>query len=350
MKNLTSREKALIFFLLLVVVVVVFVFLIIRPLNNKIADQEAIRAEKARMSEQYNQLSGENAEAERQLNQTQSEIKDLENSFLPELNTEAILQYLMQTFEDNGCPYLFDWETTNIDIESATLPDGSAFSDKVNCKRISLSYSSTDGYGIPEYNRQPLWYDEFHFEADAITSAIQNIGYYGLLDYANAESLQGYNEFITAIKLLAKAYPNAIKINKILVEDTTFGYIHMTAEIDFYSFESDRRLSVADVSPEYITFAGNTNVDCSGGLVGQPLIVFNTNNEFAGTMLISDAIVEGDREFASWFTYGLLQDAAGAEIPYIIVDEDGELTVPFAEIEYGDVFDGESQDLPSAES
>ena len=349
MGNLSSREKGLIVVIAGLLILVLFIFFGFKPLYNNIQTQKVEYENMKALEEQYDSIRDANVAKEHAIEQANLDIVELENKFLPEINTENIVYYLMQKFEENGCYYLYDWGTEKVELSDVTLPDGSISSDRLVCERVTLSYSTTDGYSIPEYNRTPEWVEPGQgFNTDDINEAIAQMGYYGLLNDGSGQSttLPGYLEFLTTLKVIEDEFPSAIKISNIKAEDTTFGYMHLTVTIDFYALDSASRVSIADTSAPYVSWSGPDGYDASAGYICQPIVVLNPHSDYWYVSIVDAQVVEGEREFASWFSYTILNDVVENNALPIVFIEDGEYGASAAAYEFDASLETPNEEVP----
>lgn len=301
MNNLGAREKY--GFMLLGIVLLVFIiyFFGIRTAqmnyDNLTYQKEELRSTLA----YYEQLKTQNADAENEISQINANISELEATLLPELNSEAIEQYVLDVFEQNGCPYLVSASVEDVGSESVKYPDGTIANDSLLVRRITVTYSTTDGFNVAQYNQT-----DFSVQSADAENIANNImdermvwqGMYGRL---------GYDEFIASIEQLETANPNCVKLNSVAVSEEG-GYILMTATIDFYSSTFNNRVSTANTSAPYITFAG-ADVDTDGGFIGMPFVVDDSNSGWFSCAMTDTDATAGDRPFAAYFSAAVFRDA-----------------------------------------
>ena len=155
MSKMGNTTKILLFGLGMVIFVLMSYLIIIKPLQSNhtklMLTQEQLQGEK----KYYDSLKDASDNTSGEIDQLNSEITDVENQFLPYLNTECIEQYVMAMFEENGCPYLKSIESESIVTNDVALPDGTFSSERLVQRRITVTYSTTDGYCIPQYNTVP---------------------------------------------------------------------------------------------------------------------------------------------------------------------------------------------------
>ncbi len=339
MGNLSNREKGLVVVIVGLLIVVLFLFFGFKPLYNNVVNEKAELQNMKALEEQYNAIKESNEQKELAIREAEGMIGSLENSFLPEINTENILYFLMNTFEEQNCPYLFTWSTENVICDDIYLPDGSVANDTLLCERVTLSYSTTTGYLIPEYNRDPEWVIPAQgYDTETINAEISQmgIGEDGLLTPGNEtnKTLPGYDEFINSLKVIESTFPDSIKINEIRAEDTGAGYMKLTAVIDFYAINSGNRVSQADYSAPYVSWAGADDYDTTGGLIGEPILVLNPNSSYWATQIVPAEVANAEHEYASWFSVAILRDVVGSNQPIIAI-ENNEFIATASTYEFG---------------
>ncbi len=293
MSKMGNTTKILLFGLGMVIFVLMSYLIIIKPLQSNytklMLTQEQLQGEK----KYYDSLKDASDNTSGEIDQLNSEITDVENQFLPYLNTECIEQYVMAMFEENGCPYLKSIESESIVTNDVALPDGTFSSERLVQRRITVTYSTTDGYCIPQYNTVPDNNELTPAGFDAIV-ATMGTGMY---------QRTGYPQFVNTLELLEQSNPSCIKINKVTIQDSNLGYVLMTAEIDFYGLNLTDRVSVPNLDQPYITWNGEVDVDCVGGQVGCPLLTTDPNSDWYGVSIVTRELLEfHDRPFATYFS------------------------------------------------
>ncbi len=273
MGNLSTREKAFIYVILLLLIIVGGYFLGIRNLNNQYNEYKT----------QLDQLNARKAYLDQlklDIDATADEIKELDGmieekelSFIDKLDSECIEQYVMKTLEDSGMPYLSAITCEDIACAPVSYPDGSAAPDSLQCLRVTIKYSTTDGYITPQYNLNP---DQTGEDAGAIISAL-----YVLQDESFAGPMVGYDEFIEALKKIAEENPDCIKIHEVNVVQNA-GFLDLNASIDFFGTALANRVSTDDRTDAYTFWQGDKNVDTAGGFIGFPYIVTDENSLWYG--------------------------------------------------------------------
>lgn len=306
MGNLGDRERYGVMLLGIVVVVFVIYFFGIRSLDGKYDELVTKREELQAQLDYYESLKSQNAATQAQIDELKANIAEVEGTFLPAICSEAIEQYVLKTFEDAGCFYLVSVEAQDVALEAVTLPNGNTATDGLVVKRMVVQYSTTDGFNIPNYNRSTT----------VITDGVLDEGlwneYLDQMAWQGADSITGYNEFVAALKTIEAANPECVKINSISIQSEG-GYVLMTAEIDFYSATFNERVSEPDMSAPYVTWAGSTNINTTGGFIGYPFIVEDPNSEWFMVLMTDGDAVQGDRPFATYYSNAIFRDAVNAQ-------------------------------------
>ena len=145
MSTLTAREKAFMYAITLLIIIVLGYFFGIRTLNNK---YEQYKEELQTLEERkvfLDQLKTDNQNMTAEIDNLKELCVGIENSFIDELETECIEQYVLEKFEKEGCPYLVEITSTDVAMGAVTYPDGTTCPDGVNCLQVAVVYSSTDG-------------------------------------------------------------------------------------------------------------------------------------------------------------------------------------------------------------
>jgi len=294
MGNLTLRERAM-FALVALIGVAFLVFLFgIRPLNNNYETMKVTKAELEAQKAHYDQLKISNAETQQAITVLDANISTIEKSFIADLKTENAVQYLMSEFEKNNIPFLVTFETADIGMDVVTLADGSTSNDRLICKRITMKYSSTDGYEVTQYNQ--TLNPTMHQSKSVIEKVIRNTG------KIQPEGAYGYDEFIKALEEIAKKNPDCIKLNEIEVIGSN-GYFELTAAVDFYGAELTTRVSTDTNIDSYAKWGGDTNVDTEGGFIGMPYLVTNPKSQWYGIMIDENKVAGfTERPFASYLS------------------------------------------------
>ncbi len=278
MNNLTAREKGFMYVITLLIIVVLGYFFGIRTLNNKYDEYRAELQSLQERREYLDQLRENNASMATEIELLKSSCSEIELSFIDRLETECIEQYVLKTFETAGCPFLTDISSGEIGMASVTYPDGTTCPDNVVCMQIAVSYTSTDGYTVTQYNRTPDFTVVAEKPADeAIAELSEQMG---TGDYAKRK---GYDEFITALKKINSENTSCIKVGSLTASETN-GYMTLTATINFYGTSLRNRISVDDSKAPYTYWCGNTNVDTKGGFIGFPYVCDNEKSLWYGVV------------------------------------------------------------------
>lgn len=301
MNNLGAREKY--GFMLLGIVVLVFLiyFFGIRTAQS---DYDSLVAQRSQLSatlEYYEQLKNQNASAEAEILAINESISQYESRFLPLLSTESIEQYVLSVFESNGCPYLSSVTTENISVGEIILPDGTKSEDSIVAKRITLTYSTTDGFNIPQYNMSFTVNSNGVPDEELVNELIDGMQWIG------TSGIVGYDEFLSSLEELENVDPNCIKLNSISVKSEG-GYMLMTASIDFYSATFINRVSTPNTNAPYITYAGAA-VDTDGGFIGMPFVVDDPNSAWFGICMTDADATAGNRPFSAYFSNVLFRES-----------------------------------------
>ena len=316
MGNVGKRERYLLILLGIIVVVFLIWFFGIRNLNARYDELVYERDQLQAQLDYYESLKTQNAEAQAQINQLKADIAAEEERFLPYLCSEAIEQYVLKTFENAGCPYLVSVTTADIVPEAVTLPNGASATDALRDKRITVQYSTTDGFCIPEYNRNITVISNGVADEDALNELLEEMYWHG------ADSRVGYAEFVSALETLEAINPDCIKLNSVSVKSEG-GYMLLTAEIDFYSATFTERVSTPDVSAPYITWAGETNIDTDGGFIGFPFIVEDPNSDWLNVIMLDADAVAGNRPFATYYSAQIFRNEVNARGLADVLELDG---------------------------
>ena len=316
MGNIGQREKYYLMLLGIVVVVVLIYFFGIRTLGEKHVDLVNERTQLEEQLAYYEALKTQNAETQAQIDQLKTQISDEESRFLPFICSEAIEQYVLKTFEDAGCPYLVSVSAEDVVPSTVTLPNGTAATDTLIAKRITVQYCTTDGYNIPEYNRSTTVISNGIIDEEAFNAYLDEMYWHG------ADSRVGYAEFLNALATLESENPDCIKINSISIESEG-GYILLNASIDFYSATFYERVSEPDTNAPYVTWAGATNINTAGGFIGYPFIVEDPNSDWFMIMMTDADATSGQRPFATYYSNAIFRNEVNTNGLASVLDIDG---------------------------
>ncbi|MBQ1894463.1 MAG: hypothetical protein II167_02090 [Clostridiales bacterium] len=325
MGNLSNRERFLMIAIVLIIAIFALQMFVLNPLKDK---QSELIDEKNELEDQQaylDQMIEKNEQNRQQLDILNGQIKDIETSFIAQLNSEALEQYIMKIFEDNNCPYLVAAGVSDVNQPSVILPDGTVSPNILKVKRVSVTYSTTDGFLVPQFNLTDPnsveqfreWWGRVQEGIESSVSSQENAGrgnantestslYTPIFGEPDNAQLIGYDGFIASLTQIEKLDPQAIKINSINVEDKV-GYLTMTAEIDFYSAQLVNRVSDPDLDKPYITFNGNTPTH-NVGLIGLPLYpVTNENSGWYGILPVTEDVQASERPFATYYSSSILK-------------------------------------------
>ena len=304
----------------LLIIVVLGYFFGIRTLNNKydeyVAELNSLNERKAYLD----QLKENNISMENEIKVLQENCSKLELSFIDELETECIEQYVLKTFEEANCPFLISISSADVGMASVNYPDGTISPDGLACLQISVTYSSTDGYNVPQYNRNP----DFTAKAEVpfATSVAELKEQLGKEDYSKRF---GYDEFIAALKKMNSENPDCIKVDSFSATDTD-GVMTLTAAINFYGTNLKNRISIDDRKDPYTYWCGDTNVDTKGGFIGFPYICDNEDSLWYGVVNFNiDSAAS--KPFAAYWSELLFKekfDDSGKDIRIVLGVESGE--------------------------
>ena len=294
MNNLSAREKTGIYVISLLILILLGYVLGIRTLNNKYDVLEKQYKELVAKKEYLIKLKENVAQTTEEIQRLNENISKVELSFIDKLETECLMQYVLDTFETCGIPYLSKIDSEDVKCAAVSYADGKTSPDALQCTRVNVVYASTDGYIIPQYNRNPDTTSKA--EKDAKATAKELITKMGKEGYAEAK---GYDEFLKGLEKMAKDNPGCIKVTNLSVVSTN-GFFKLSASIDFYGTVLTNRVSVDKNDAGYTKWRGHTNVDTSGGFIGFPYVVKNENSLWNGYILQGfDAYA--DRPFASYW-------------------------------------------------
>lgn len=295
--SLSVKEKAIMIFLLLVVIAALAYIFGVRTLNSAHNDMVEELNTLQQRKDYLDQLKEENVKTEGNINELKGNITKLEQSFIADIKTENLEQYVLKVFEDSGSPYLAKVSSDDIQMESIIMADGSASNDSIICKRINVTYATTDGYEALQYNITPEL-NKANGDVDAAIAAAM-LNSTGKFDETR---FLGYDEFIEGLKTIEKADPGCVKISKISAK-STHGYMTLEASIDFYSARLTNRISAENRTSGFAAWKGETNVDTEGGFIGMPYKVKNPLSRWNG-VLIDTKEVTGflPRPFAAYIS------------------------------------------------
>ena len=230
--KLSKREMIMVIGLLFIVVLAGFWFLFLSPANDQLAQQQ-VEYRNLKAMDDANQVIINNVSAlDTSLTALKSNVGEIENSLLPELDTEVISEHIANIFEDNGLHYITEISSEPIVTEQLTLTNGTTSKDNIQWIRIKMKVSGTDGItegGVPAV---------------------------------------GYNAFISAVKEIEAVKPNAIHVSSVSMEDTEQGFQYFLVSVDVFAFNLYNRVAGIDTSDPFITW--DRDAVAAGGFMGTP--------------------------------------------------------------------------------
>lgn len=297
MSNLGPREKYGIILLGIVLIVFGIYMLGIRNLEKSYAELTATRDSLVQQKEYYDALKNQNQEMQAQIAELETEISEVEASFLPVFNTESMLQYTLSVFESNGCPYLVSAQTTDSTLPQVLMPDGTLSEDTLAIKTLSLQFSTEDGVCVGQYNRTPtVNLPDGTVDEEMLNSLIE-----GMVWQGSAARDPQYNGFISSLVQISQIDPDCIKIGSFGVQGQN-GYILMSVDINFYAASFANRVSEPNTNAPYITWAGDTGVATDAGFIGMPFIVDDPNSVWYLCTLTPNEAASTERPFATYYS------------------------------------------------
>lgn len=276
MNNLTAREKGFLYVVTLLIIVVLAYFFGIRTLNKKY-DEYRVELQTLQERKAYlDQLRENNASMANEIEMLKASCSEIELSFIDKLETECISQYVLKTFEDAGCPFLIDFSTADVGMAAVTYPDGTTSPDGLVCTSVAVTYSSTDGYTVTQYNLNPDFTSKAAVPVEE--TILQLSEQMGQGEYAKRK---GYDEFLKALKKINSENPDCIKVSSLTVTEDN-GVLVLSATINFYGTSLKNRISVDESHAAYTYWNGHTNVDTKGGFIGFPYVCDNKDSLWYG--------------------------------------------------------------------
>lgn len=302
MSNLGPREKYGIILLGIVLIVFGIYMLGIRNLENQYVELVATRDELLAQKQYYDDLKNKNDEMQAEIKKLESEISNVESSFIPMLNTECIQQYVFSVFEEAGCPYLHISSTADTTMPQVLLPDGTMSDSTVVIKSVDVEYSTTDGVNIPQYNREnTVCLPDGTIDEEELNSLLESMVWEG------SDSIVGYQEFLNALITLSTVDPDCIKIESFGVVSQN-GYMLLSAKINFYAANFANRVSEPDTTAPYITWNGERDVPTNAGFIGFPFVCDDPNSVWYMVTLTGSEASSTDRPFATYYSAQIWQD------------------------------------------
>ncbi|MCQ2467452.1 MAG: hypothetical protein MJ166_08050 [Clostridia bacterium] len=314
MKNLSLKERVLLIGVGLALFVAIAYIFIIMPMDKKIDQRRYDLADRERQDAEYEAIKTQNSAMKASIQATEKAIQDIELNLFADTDIEVVENFVMSVFESTGSKYLSKIESTDVPTDDIYLPNGTIANEKLLIKRITVEYATTDGFTIPEYNKQPSWITTDGIDLPLISDAIAHMG-----DYEDSRyDVVGYNEFVKALKLISEEKPSCMKIHRVYIEDSTYGFVYLRAEIDLYATQLGERRVSQTSSPEQVKleWAGRTKVDCSGGMIGMPLLNMNEKSSWYLVGISLDQLKDFvNRPYCSYFSNAILTEMAKAGLP-----------------------------------
>lgn len=216
--KLSKRETYMITALLFVVLIAGFWFIVLAPARDLLSAAQS-EYDTLKAADDVNQAIIDSVPViEANRNALKTNVIAIENSLLPQLDNEVIIEHLANIFEENGLKFITEITCEVPVAERLTLSDGNYSSSTVQWVRINMKISGTDGVtegGIPAV---------------------------------------GYSEFITSIKAIEAENPNFMHVSSISMEDTTQGFQYFNVAVDVYAFNLPSRIEAYDPTEPYITW------------------------------------------------------------------------------------------------
>jgi cell division protein FtsB len=325
MNNLSVRERAMIFAVLLLLIGgLVFVFGI-RPLSSKYDDLVAQKEAKEAEKRQLDALKQSNNETKKQIESLQEKCKSIESSFIAEVRTENIIDYVQSELQAAGVPFLVEINTESVATEEIKLPDGTVSNDSLLCTRLTAKYSTTDGRtveaaGVLQDDGTVLGHIQ-----DPATGQIIDSKKKEVKDNTNKPNPEnpngyGYDQIIAAVKKIAEVNKQCVKISNV-VDTAKIGFHEITVSVDFYGAILNERLSDATDNSPYAVWKGNNNPNFEGGILGNPYHVENELSMWNGYFLSDKEVTNfGYRPFANYLSDAIitkmLKDGNGTRALY----------------------------------
>ena len=222
----------------------------------------------------------------------------------------------MDVFKKNGCPYLVEIKSADIAAPTVTLPDGTIAQDTLVWKRVTLQYSTTDGFNVNQYNHEntiivdgvpslDLFIEKLETMYDLET--IMGVGY-------DENNRIGYDGFVKSMKEIDALDTEAVKINSISAKDEG-GYLVLTAEIDFYSATFNSRLSKDENTEPYVVYpdAADKAIKIGHGFIGMPYIVTDTQSAWYNIMVADNLAASSMKPFSTYYSKALFEQLVQAQ-------------------------------------
>lgn len=299
MNNLTAREKGFMYVITLLIIVVLGYFFGVRTLNDKYDEYKAQLAALEQRKAYLDQIRANNANMEAEIELLKKECETLELSFIDKIESETIEQYVLSTFEANGCPYLTTVSAVDAGMPSVTYADGTPSQDGLVCLQVLVTYVTTDGFTPTQYNFTPDLTAGYDGQNDVVATALAMKDQFGVDPF---DKRVGYEGFIKAVKQINAENPDCIKVNSLSASDAD-GYMILTAQISFYGTNLVNRLSVDESKAPYTYWKGSTDINTDGGFIGFPYVCDEEKSLWYGVENLN-ANPTADKPFASyWANY-----------------------------------------------
>ena len=314
MNNLTAREKGFMYVITLLIIVVLGYFFGVRTLNDKYDEYKGQLAALEQRKAYLDQIRANNATMAKEIEVLKEANKKLELTFIDKLESECVEQYVLKTFEAEGCPYLTNVAVTDIGMGAFSYPDGTTSPDGLVCMQVNVTYSTTDGYTVTQYNRTPDF--TIGAEVPAATTIAELKDMMGKDKYAERH---GYDEFISALKKINSENPDCIKVDSLTVSQNG-AIMTLNAQISFYGTNLTNRLSVDENKAGYTYWRGESNINTDGGFIGFPYVCDKENSLWYGIENL-EADFTGGKPFAAYWANALFAKNyanAGGDIKKLI--------------------------------
>ena len=301
MNNLGSRERNLFIIFGIFLLCVILYVGPIRMLNNSTAElkveREALQAQK----DYYDALAEQNEATRAEIENIEADIAVIEQTFLPNINTECLAQWVLNVFEENDCKWLVKFETEDSAAPDIVLPDGTMADDNVIIKSVKVTYSTSDGWNVSSYGGDDGIRENTLYHENGIPQEEIYDGFMADRTYTGMNSREGYDEFLAALHQIEQTNEDCIKVSRIAVEEKS-GYILMYATIDFYSATFIDRVSEPDTSAPYVSWHGATDIATDHGFIGMPFYVDDSGSEWYGCIMNRADATDRERPFAAYYS------------------------------------------------
>ena len=145
MSTLSLREKAIIYLMLLVVIALLAYMFGIRTLNDAYADLQVELTNLQAQKDYLDQLKQENVNTENAIEELKNNIISYEQSFISEIKSENLEQYVLKVFEQQDIPFLVNVGVESVATTAHVMADGTASPDRLICERVNVTYATSDG-------------------------------------------------------------------------------------------------------------------------------------------------------------------------------------------------------------